>query len=87
MGLLSYLHVEGAWYNISDEDVGDPSRPIRNPSEYCGVPIVEHAEACYFQPPVPREGVSLLRRNDGLNEVGVGEAVEVESSQGKNEIE
>ena len=83
---MSYLHVEGAWYNITDEDVGDPSRPIWNPLEHCGVPIAEHAESYYFQPPVPQEAVSLPWRNDGANEVDAGKAVEIESSHRKNDV-
>ena len=81
-----YLHVEGARYNISDEDVGNPTPPIRNPSQHCSIPIIEHAESYHLQPPVPWEGVSLLSMNDGFNQVGVGKAVEIESSQRKNDV-
>lgn len=52
---MAHLHVERARYDIRDEDVGDPSRPIRNPSQNRGVPVVEHAKACHLQPPVPRK--------------------------------
>lgn len=77
---MAHLHVERARYDIRDEDVGDPSRPIRNPSQNRGVPVVEHAKSCHLQPPVPREGVSPLWRGDGADKVGVGKAVEVKSS-------
>ena len=35
---------------------------------------------------MPRKGVSLLRRDDGANEMGIGKAVEIESCQRKNDI-
>ena len=60
----AHLHVEGARYYVCDEDVGDPSRPIWDSSQYPGVPIIEHADSHHLQTKVPREGVSLLGSND-----------------------
>ena len=87
MGLVAHLHMEGAWHNIRDEDVGNPSRPIRDSSQDCGVPIVEYAKSHHLQPPVPRKGVPLLRRYNGADEVGIGKAVEIEPGQGKDNVE
>lgn len=61
MELLAHLHVEGAWHDICDEDIGDPIRPIWDPPQYPSVPIVEYAKSHHLQPEVPWEGVSLVR--------------------------
>lgn len=59
--LVAHLHVEGTWYDIRDEDIGDPSRPIWDPSQYSGVPVIKYAKSYHLQPKMPREGVLLLR--------------------------
>ena len=78
--------MERARHNIRDKDIGDSSRPIRDPSQDCGVPIIEYAKSHHLQPPVPREGVPLLRRCNGADEVGIGKAVEIKPGQGKDNV-
>ena len=86
MRLVAHLHMERARYDVRDEDVGNPSRPIRDSSQYRGIPIVEDAKSHHLQPPVPWEGIPLLRGYNGADEVSIGKTVKIKPGQGKYNV-